>query len=225
MAKAKKEKIIPIPQYVKKENTSQPVERLHLKFKREELEKLRMAGRFHLPLYMIREGGHCLEFAEVLGVSGGEKQIKVGDTVAVSYSLVMIDIGKHDEDLRHADWIEKDEDGNEYAMPFITQWNVFGIIKDDNIEPLDGVVFCEVPKIETPDKIGSIFVPDTAKKIDTHRKSFKTKILFISKNDKKALGLQVGDTIFCKKDSDIPIKINDKNYIRVPADRILCKIK
>lgn len=216
------ERIKPIPVYADKEDGTIKHGRVMLKFNIADINRMKMNGRFFLPESLIKQGGHCLEFAEVIAVNEEETQVKVGDILAVSYQLIMVDIGNKSEDLHDNDWIEADEFGNEYACPYILRGEkfpkVFGIIRGKKVEPISGTVFCEPPEVEPPKS--KIIILD-AKPPNTQHKGFKCKVISVSPEDSKRMKIKNGDYVWCMKNSDIPITLKEKSYIRVPADRII----
>ena len=59
------------------------------------------------------------------------------------------------------------------------------------------------------------------KEQETDKKAYITNVVSISCNKKHGDSVKVGDKIACLPNSDILFKYNDKEYIRVPYDRIL----
>jgi co-chaperonin GroES (HSP10) len=171
-----------------------------------------------------REGEFALEVAEVLAASE-DSGLSVGDTVVVDY-MVQYDAkyNKKSYDgtnnwgqrFRNANFIERTDEGDEIRWAYIKQ--IYAIIKGNDFQPMDGWVFCDKPMNE--DKIESVIIT-LDKKQETDKKPFKTRVFRISKNDSKKLNVKRMDIVYCDKNTDMVIKILDKEYIRVPADRIL----
>ena len=214
-------KLKPIPFVITQENKTFRHERVLIKYDKEDLEKAQKIGRFYLPISMHKTGDYCIEFGTALKLSGYNSTINEGDDIASTYSLLMVENSAATRNIYHLEYLGVDEEGNEYSIPPILPYNVFAKFKGGKIYPLEGQIFCEPPQIETPDKVGLIYIPDTAKKITTDKQPYKTKVLFIHKNDSKKLGVKVGDYILCSKNSDIPITLKGNKYIRVPSDYVL----
>jgi co-chaperonin GroES (HSP10) len=213
----------PIATFVMVKDESVLCQRVLIKYSKEDIDKLKMTGRFHLPPSLVKRGEYCLEIGEVVKVSEGETQMKKGDRVITNYSLIAIDRSNDKKDLRDNDWLFEDEDGNEFACPTLYKFpvlpvfhKVYGIIRGKKIEPLDGTIFCEVPEAE--EYKGKIIFQN---KVNTESKSFKCKVKFISKADSEKTGIKKGDTVFAKKNSDIGININGESMIRIPLNFIL----
>lgn len=213
----------PIATYVTVKDESVLCQRILIKYSKEDIDKLKMTGRFYLPPNMAKRGEYCLEIGEVVKTSEGETQIKKGDRVITNYSLISIDRSNNGQDLRDNDWLFEDEDGNEYACPTLYKHpvlpvfhKVYGIVRGKNVEPLDGTVFCEPPKAESYE--GKIIYEN---KVNTETKSFQCKVKYISTADSKETGIKKGDTIFARKNSDINININGESLIRIPLNFVL----
>lgn len=221
--------IKPFPCYNAEPDNEAVRERVLIRFNKKDLERANMLEhgglRLHLPETLQKTGDYCLEYGEVVNVSKGEKWLKKGDKIACSYMLLMIEIGASGgTKIYPQEWLGKDDEGNEYSIPKIEYFTIFAKILPDRLEPMENWIFCELPQYEGEDKIGKFFVPDSAKKTKTDKKPYKTKILFINPLDKAKTNLKEGDTILCEKNSDIPIKLQGKKYIRVPIEHVVMPI-
>jgi len=214
--------IKPVPVHTIENGKKKTYERVMIKFSAEEINKLKMIGRFYLPENIVMRGYYTLEIGEAIAVSDGEKQIKVGDKLLTTYSLMSIDRSNDGKNLRHGDWIEEDEYGNQYCCPQITTHNIFGIVKSKSIEPLNGTIICD-PPIKEQELTSSIIFLDHLKKSNSDNKAYRAKVRYISKQDSKEFGIKKGDIIVAKKNSDIPIKVKNEELIRIPINFVVAK--
>lgn len=147
-----------------------------------------------------------------------------GDKAAVSYRI------GHDYDqenpfsksFRNENFIQKEENGDELRWCDDNEWDMFGIMRDGEIVPRETLIYCEVPVMKE-DRIGSIIIPEIARKVDTDKKGFWTKVLYINPNDAKKLDVKAGDEIYCSKNSDVKKCIFGQTIIAVPVKMALSK--
>ncbi len=146
-----------------------------------------------------------------------------GKTVAVFYGLAYDEI-YNDVPRKPMYFLETEENGDRIC--WCKKENVYAVIDGDKIIANKGHVFCEVPE-EEPDTTpsGLVFIPETARAQDTTKKGYRATVVAFNKDDENiTFDLNAGDTIVCEKNSDIPIKICGKDYIRVPSDRVCGKL-
>lgn len=225
MTKAELNKLKPIPVSLTKGEETKSYERVLIQYKASDLDDANKTGRFYLPPDSEKKGEYALEFGTVYATSDENGWLKKGDEVASSYQLLMRERG-NGYWIFPDGWMGADEDGNEYSFAVVDENNVFAKITNNKIEPLHGWLFCELVK-EEEIKSGLMIIPETAKKVTSDRKPYYTKILFINEQDKECntlnIKLNVGDEILCRKNSDIPIKLKGKEYIRVEMNEVYGK--
>lgn len=149
-------------------------------------------------------------------------EYKKGDMVAVSYRI------GHDFDQenplnksqRNENFICQEENGDELRWCDDNEWDVFGVMRDGEIIPRETTIYCEVPEMKE-DRIGSIIIPEIARKIDTNNKGYWTKVLHINPLDSKKTDLKAGDEIYCTKNSDVKKCIFGHTLIAVPVKMAL----
>lgn len=219
----------PFPVYNAEPDNEALRERVLIKFNKADLEKANMLEhgglRLHLPETLQKTGDYTLEYGEVVAVSKNEKWLKKGDKIACSYMLLMIERANGGLNIYPQEWLGKDEEGNEYSIPKIEYFTIFAKILPDRLEPMENWVFCELPTFQEKDKVGSFFIPETAKVAKTNKRPYSTRILYMNPADKNKTGLKEGDLILCDKNSDIPIKLQGKTYIRVPIEYVVSKLE
>ncbi len=154
-------------------------------------------------------------------VSSGDKEIPDNSEIVVQY-LVAFDTSYNQDQLtsikRNQYFISKEEDGSELRWCHKDQ--VFGVIKDGKIIPVNGYMFCE-PPMKPYEYKGKIIIPDMYKKQDTDNKGYRAKIKYLNNKDKKELSLQEGMTIWAEKNTDATKKILGEELIRVPVNKVV----
>lgn len=173
-----------------------------------------------------REGEFALESA-IIEHDCKELGLLKGQEVLVSYIVQwdnkFTDTKNNGEKIsgirkRNAHFIQKEDNDDEIRWANIDQ--IYGKVINGNITPVKDWVFCEVPpnSKEVVLKSGILLM---GSKQETDKKAYITNVVSISCNKGNSNNVNVGDKIACLPNSDILFKYNDKEYIRVPYDRIL----
>ena len=96
---------------------------------------------------------------------------------------------------------------------------IYLIERDGEKHTTNKFIFVEPIEEEKHEKIGSLYVPQTANSTEP----FRGVIRYSNDSVKKELGVDIGDTIVWQKDSEYAMEIDGKIMYRMQADNILAQ--
>lgn len=190
--------------------------KLILRFRGKEGEDRYMKGKIRLVIYED-EGDYILEYADILSFGN---DVKAKGNIACVSHLVNLDETINNEVVRnehYLDYVEGD------FIRWCTTDYLVATTDGKKIYPNKGWVFCSLPLDEDKPKPKTIILLNASP--DTTKEGYYSNVLFVNDEDSKQMKLKRGDRVYCTQNSDIPIVVMGKKYIRVPANKILGKVK
>lgn len=197
-----------------------------LRYRKQDLEGLKKYGNIYF-IDTMNKAEHvcCIALIE----SSGSEEFEKGDEVLCSYRISWDeDINDRGNTRVNQYYIDTDTNGD------VIRWcstqhgirtggrDIMGKIRNGVVTPKKGIVFAEIPP-PVPEKKGNLFIPNSFREQKTDKLGYHTTIKYIHPDDANELGLEIGDTIYCEKDSDIKKVIFGHEILTIPTDRILGK--
>ena len=150
-------------------------------------------------------------------------ELKVGDKIYFHHSVVQNN-QKHKPERYHID----EETGERlYICPYE---NIYCVIRNGEIIPLEDFVFCSEVQEKKEQLINPKFfqkevfekkeIPILSKKLEQY-----AIVEVVSKRVSEEIDVKKGDKVFINRDSDYPIRIENKDYFRIMSRNILAVIE
>lgn len=188
-----------------------------LKYESKDVDDIQKIGRF-LIVDPTNKAQRVCSLATI--VSTNHKEFNVGEKAIVSYRIGWdVDINNPGAKKTNSYFIRKESNGDE--IRFCSNMDIFGVIRDDKMIPKKEYVFAEIPTKKS-EKVGLLFIPQTAQDQTTDREGYWTKILRVHPDNAP---LKDGQTIYCEPNSDITKEIYGNEILFIPTQKVLGYLK